>query len=72
MFECFCWIFENNCPGGVLARFFCPRVGFRNFFVPGAGEFALSKIPLGFARGGGGEGWSSLELTDTLPLYFSS
>ena len=43
----FCWIFENNCPGGWgFSTIFLPQVsGFCTFFVPGGGgeEFALSK-----------------------------
>ena len=59
----FCWIFENNCPGGgVLARLFCPRVqDFALSLCPGDGEFALSKNFPGGLPGG----WSGLELTDT-------
>ena len=59
----FCWIFENNCPGGgVLARFFCPRGrGFALSLCPGGEEFAFSKKFPGGLLGG----WSGLELTDT-------
>ena len=60
--------FLNNCPrGGVLARFICARVrgaGFHTFFVPGGGEFALSKRFPGRLPGGGG--WPGLELPNTL------
>ena len=63
----FCWIFENNCPGGgVLVRFFCPRGrDFALSLCPGGREFALSKISPGGCPGGG---WSGLELTDTLDI----
>ena len=43
---------------GDLAQFFCPRGRGFPLFLPGNGAFALSKIP--------GEGWSGLELIDTL------
>ena len=47
---------------GFLHDFSAPGVGPWTFFVPGGGggEFALSKIPQGFARG-----WPGLELADT-------
>ena len=60
----FCWIFENNCPGGgVLARFFLPQGSeLRTFLVPeGLGIRPFEKIPWGDGLGG----WSGLELTDT-------
>ena len=68
-FLCFCWIFENHCPGGgVFARFFFPRGrDFALSLCPGGGEFALSKNSPGVCPGGGG--WSGLELTDTLFDY---
>ena len=49
----FCWIFENNWPGGgVLAQLFCPGSGFPTFFVPGRwGIHPFKKIPQEFARG---------------------
>ena len=66
MFCFFCWISENNCPGGgVLARFFCPRGrGVALFLSLGGGAFALSKknSPGVCPREGG---CSDLELTDT-------
>ena len=53
----FCWIFENNFPGGgILARFFCPKVlGFALSLCPRGGDSPVQKK---FARGlpGGGGG----------------
>ena len=65
----FCWIFENSCPGGgVLARFFCPKVrGFALSLCPRGGDSQKKKSP-GVCLGGGGGGWSDLELTDALSL----
>ena len=61
----FLWrIIEENAPGGgVLARFYKPRVGGLNSFLPGGvGNSPIKKIAPGFCPGG----WSGLELTDTL------
>ena len=55
--------------GGVSGRFIGPGGGdFEHLFCPG--EFVVENSPIkkiarGFARGGGGGGWSDLELTDT-------
>ena len=49
----YCWISENNCPGGgILARFFCPRDrGFALSLYQGGGKFGLSKkFPRGIVR----------------------
>ena len=63
----FCWIFENNCPGGgVKHDFSAPGFGVSYFLCArGVGIHLAKKIHQGFAWGGGG---SDLELTDALSL----
>ena len=51
----FCWIFENNCPGGGgLPRFFCPGVRVSHFLCA-RGSSPFQKIPQG-----GGQAWNWL------------
>ena len=58
---------REKCPrGGVLARFYRGVGVLNSFFARGWGIRPSKKLRGDFAQGGGGGGWSDLELTDTL------
>ena len=49
----FGWIFENDCPEGVLCDFSATGVGVSHFLcVRGVGKFPLQKNSLGVGLGG--------------------